>query len=96
MEKVIVYSTPDCPYCSQVKEYLKRKGIDFVDYDVSKDQEKLREMMAKSRQNAVPVIEINGRIIVGFRRDDIDRALARKNIDPALLKQNLSFDLLDQ
>lgn len=76
--EVIVYSTPSCPYCGMAKEYLIRKGVAFTDYDVSKDQSRAKEMAMKSRQRAVPVLQINGRIIVGFDRQLIDDALQRK------------------
>jgi len=75
--EVIVYSTPDCPYCTMAKTYLSGKGVKFVDYDVSKDRAKAEEMIAKSGQGAVPVLQINGRIIVGFDREVIDNALIR-------------------
>ncbi|ODS37985.1 MAG: NrdH-redoxin [Candidatus Altiarchaeales archaeon WOR_SM1_86-2] len=73
--KVAVYSTPTCPYCRMTKEYLKEKEVEFEDFDVSSDQEKAAEMIGKSGQMGVPVIEINGKIIVGFNREKIDEAL---------------------
>jgi len=73
--KVAVYSTPTCPYCRMTKEYLKEKEAEFEDFDVSSDQEKAAEMIGKSGQMGVPVIEINGKIIVGFNREKIDEAL---------------------
>lgn len=96
MVKVIVYGTSNCPYCGQVREYLTRKGVDFTYYDVSKDQEKAKEMVLKTGRTAVPVIDIDGKIITGFKRADIDRALTAKRIDPSVLRQNITFDLLDQ
>ena len=76
--EVIVYSTPSCPYCSRAKEYLTRRGVQFTDYDVSKDQARAKEMFMKTNQGAVPVLQINGRIVIGFDRQLIDDALARK------------------
>lgn len=75
--EVIVYSTPQCPYCTMAKAYLTQKKVKFVDYDVSKDQEKAREMVQKSQQTGVPVLQINGRIIVGFDRQLIDDSLSK-------------------
>ena len=75
MANVIVYSTQTCPYCNMVKDYLKEKGVEFEDIDVSQDHEKAREMMSKSGQSGVPVVDINGKIIVGFNREEIDKAL---------------------
>lgn len=63
---VVVYSTPSCPYCHMAKDFLKEKGISFTDYNVAIDQEKAREMINKSGQMGVPVIDIDGKIMVGF------------------------------
>lgn len=78
MAKVIVYSTPTCPWCHRVKEYLEGKGIDFEDIDVSADPEKAKEMIEKSGQMGVPVLDIDGRIIVGFDQAAIDEALGHE------------------
>ncbi|MFH0884400.1 MAG: glutaredoxin domain-containing protein [Candidatus Micrarchaeota archaeon] len=75
--EVIVYSTPDCPYCTMAKTYLSGKGVKFTEYDVSKDQSRAKEMVMKSQQTAVPVLQINGRIIVGFDRQLIDDSLKK-------------------
>ncbi len=74
---VSVYSTQSCPYCTMVKNYLKERHIGFADYDVGRDQRRADEMVRKSGQMGVPVVEINGRVIVGFNKPEIDRALAR-------------------
>lgn len=81
MSKIIVYSTPSCPYCTLVKDYLKQKGIEFEERDVSKDRVSAREMIEKSGEMGVPQIDINGTIIVGFNRDAIDNELRRINGD---------------
>jgi glutaredoxin 3 len=75
MKKIIIYSTPSCPYCVALKEYLKEKNFDFVDFDVSKDPQKLEEMIEKSGQMGVPVIDIDGEIIIGFDKEKIDQIL---------------------
>lgn len=72
---VAVYSTPSCPYCSMVKNFLKEKHVPFEDYDVSRDQRRAEEMVRKSGQMGVPVVDVNGRILVGYRPADIERAL---------------------
>ena len=74
---VIVYSTPSCPYCTMVKDFLKKKQIPFEDYDVSRDQRRAEEMVRKSGQMGVPVTDINGRILVGYRPNEIEGALRR-------------------
>ena len=65
---VKVFSTPVCPFCFSVKEFLKEHDISFEDIDVSKDREAAREMITKSGQMGVPVVEINGQIVVGFNK----------------------------
>ncbi|MEN2998585.1 MAG: Uxx-star family glutaredoxin-like (seleno)protein [Brevinematia bacterium] len=72
---VKVYSTPTCPYCNMLKNYLRSKGIKFVDYDVSKDEVKAMEMVRISGQMGVPVVVINGKVIVGFNKPIIDKML---------------------
>lgn len=66
-----IYSTPTCPYCVTLKNFLKEKGIEFLDIDVSQDEKELKEMVDKSGQMGVPVADINGQIVVGFDRDKI-------------------------
>lgn len=73
-----VYSTNSCPYCTMAKEYLKEKNIAFEDINVNEDQEKAREMVEKSGQMGVPVLDINGEIVVGFDRAKIDSLLNLK------------------
>lgn len=68
--KVIIYSTQLCPWCHRAKEFLEENNIDYVEIDVSSDQKKAEEMIKKSGQMGVPVLDINGQIVVGF---DVDR-----------------------
>lgn len=72
---VKIYTTSTCPYCEMAKEYFKEKNIDYETYDVSGNEKAREEMIAKSGQMGVPVIDINGEIIVGFNRQEIDKAL---------------------
>lgn len=74
-KKVIVYSTPSCPYCIMAEDFLKEHKIKFEHVDVSKDQEKAQEMIEKSGQMGVPVIDVDGEIIVGFDQDKLEKAL---------------------
>ena len=76
--KVIVYSTPTCPYCHAAKDFLKENKIAFEDVDVSKNQNRAQEMIEKSGQMGVPVIDINGTIIVGFDKEAMKKALKMK------------------
>lgn len=67
-----VYSTPTCPWCTAAKNYLNSKNVNFEDVDVSKDRNAASEMVSKSGQRGVPVIDIDGNIIVGFDQKRID------------------------
>ena len=74
-KKVKIYSTPTCPFCIRTKQYLKDNNIDFEDIDVSADQEKAEEMVNISGQMGVPILNIGGKIIVGFDKEKINKAL---------------------
>ncbi len=73
---VNIYTTPSCGFCSMAKQYLSGKNVSYTEYDVSRDVRKAEEMVRKSGQMGVPVLEVNGKIIVGFNRPAIDLALA--------------------
>ncbi|MCD5396411.1 MAG: glutaredoxin family protein [Candidatus Pacebacteria bacterium] len=73
--KIKVYSTPACPYCHLLKEYLKEKGVEFEDIDVSQNENALQELVQKTGQMVVPVIDIDGEIVIGFDKEKIDRLL---------------------
>jgi|TARA_B100002003_G_C14108963_1_gene533373 glutaredoxin-like YruB-family protein len=76
MTEIKVFSTPTCPWCTKLKEYLDEKKIKYKSIDVSQDQEAASEMVKKSGQMGVPQTEINGKIIVGFDKEAIDKELA--------------------
>lgn len=73
--KVIVYSTPTCPYCVRVKDYLKSNSVNFESIDVSSDQDAAQQMVEKSGQMGVPVVDIDGEIIIGFDKAKINSIL---------------------
>jgi glutaredoxin-like YruB-family protein len=75
-KKVVIYSTPTCPYCKRAKEYLSRKGISYTDIDVAQDKEKAKEMTQKTGQMSVPVIIIDDEIVVGFNQVLLDKLLS--------------------
>lgn len=77
MSKIKVFSTPTCPYCHMLKDYLKDKKVEFEDIDVAANQEAAQEMIKKSGQMGVPQIEINGKIIVGFDKPAIEKELEK-------------------
>ncbi len=72
---VTVYSTPTCPYCHMAKDFFKKNGVKYIDIDVSSDEKKAKEMIDKSGQMGVPVIDIDGTIIVGYDLPAIKKAL---------------------
>jgi glutaredoxin-like YruB-family protein len=74
-KRVIIFSTPTCVHCNHAKQYLRARGVRFRDVDVSKDPVAARDMMRRSGQQGVPVIDIGGRIVVGFNRAEVDRLL---------------------
>lgn len=70
-----VYSTKMCPYCVTLKQFLKQHNIKFEDIDVSEDLKIQEEMIKKSGQMGVPVVDIDGEIIVGFDKEKISKLL---------------------
>lgn len=74
-KQVTVYSTPTCPFCVRAKQFLKDNNIEFENVDVSTSQDKAQEMVKKSGQMGVPVLDIDGEIIVGFDRERIEKVL---------------------
>lgn len=73
--KVTVYSTPSCPFCVYAKEFFKENNVPFDDIDVTKDHAKAQEMVTKSGQMGVPVIDIDGSIVVGFQPEVFESLL---------------------
>jgi glutaredoxin-like YruB-family protein len=74
-KKVVVYSTPTCPWCVRVKDFLKENKVKFEEVDVSDDEEKAREMVEKSGQMGVPVVDVDGNIVVGFDERKLNKLL---------------------
>lgn len=74
---VKVYTTNSCPWCVKAKNYLKSKNIAFEEFNVGEDMNAREEMLKKSKQMGVPVLDINGTVIVGFDKPAIDTALTK-------------------
>jgi glutaredoxin 3 len=74
---VTIYTTPSCGFCKVAKEYFRTQHVSYTEYNVSADQRKAGEMVRKSGQMGVPVIDINGKVIVGFNKPEIEKALKR-------------------
>ena len=68
---VKIFSTPSCAYCDTLKKFLESKKIEFEDIDVSKDEKALEEIIKKSGQMNVPIVDIDGQIIIGFDKEKI-------------------------
>ena len=73
---MVVYSTPTCPYCKRTKDYLSRKGISYTDINVAENRDAAKEMIQKSGQMGVPVLIINGEVVVGFNQTLLDKLLS--------------------
>ncbi len=76
--RVIVFSTPTCSFCNAAKQYFRQKGIKYSDVDVSRDPAAARDMVRRTGQMGVPVIDIGGKIVVGFDRTRINQLLGIK------------------
>ena len=73
--RVRVFSSASCPYCFTLMEFLKEKGIEFEEIDVSKDEKAREEMIKKSGRLETPIVEIDGEIVVGFDKEKIVKLL---------------------
>lgn len=74
-KKIRIFTTSTCPYCKMAKQFFKQNNIEYEEIDVSDNQESAKEMIEKSGQMGVPVIDIDGKIIVGFDLNAIKKAL---------------------
>lgn len=77
MATIVMYSTPTCMYCKLAKSYFGEKGVGFIEKNVATDLEARKEMVDKSGQLGVPVIDIDGNIIVGFDKERIAQILGK-------------------
>jgi len=75
MKKVIVYSTPTCPYCTMAKDYLSDNKVEYEEKDVSVDEKAREEMTEKSGQMGVPVIDVEGEMVMGFDKEKLAKLL---------------------
>lgn len=74
---VTIYSAPWCAFCHAAKEYFDKLGVKYTDHDIEQDPKYAEESVKKSGQMGIPVIDIDGTIIVGFDRTKIDQALKK-------------------
>ena len=75
MAKVKIYSTPTCIWCAKTKEFFKTNKVSFTEVDVSSNEKAAEEMVKKSGQRGTPVIEIEGKIVVGYEEDKLKKLL---------------------
>ena len=75
MSEVTIYSTPTCVYCNAAKVFFKEKGVAYTEHNVAADADKRKEMIEKSGQMGVPVISIDGQLVVGFNQPKIKQLL---------------------
>jgi len=71
MAKVTIYSTPTCVYCKMAKEFFKKNNVAYEEHDVAADMKAREDMVAKSHQLGVPVIDIDNNIVIGFDQKTI-------------------------
>ncbi len=77
--RVIIFTTPTCTYCNALKRYLRQHKIKFKDVDISRDPRAARDVVRRTGQMGVPVVDIGGKIVIGFDRPKIDRLLGLRN-----------------
>ena len=73
--KIMIYSTPSCTFCNMAKDFFKKNNIQYEEFNVATDLEKRKEMVQKTGQMGVPVIDIDGSIVIGFDQKLIEKKL---------------------
>lgn len=76
-QQVVIYTTPTCTWCQRAKEFFAEHDIAYTEYNVQEDREKAEEMIEKSEQRGVPVIDVDGEIVVGFNKKKLAELLQR-------------------
>ena len=75
MPKVTIYTTPTCIYCKMTKDFFKEHNVVYEEKDVSQDAVAREEMISKSQQMGVPVIDVDGQLIIGFDNEGLSQLL---------------------
>mgnify|MGYP001570767165 CR=1 FL=1 len=78
MKNIKIYSTPTCVYCKMAKEFFKKHNATYTEHNVAEDDAAREEMINKTHQLGVPVIDIDGEVFVGFNRSELEKALGVK------------------
>ncbi len=81
---ITIYSATWCAFCHSAKDYLDKLGVKYTDKDIEKDVKAAQESMEKSQQTGIPVLDIDGTIVIGFDKPKIDAALKAHNLVPAV------------
>ncbi|PIT93124.1 MAG: NrdH-redoxin [Candidatus Harrisonbacteria bacterium CG10_big_fil_rev_8_21_14_0_10_38_8] len=76
---IIIYSTPTCVYCKMAKQYFENNDLKYTEHNVAEDDSAREEMLQKSQQMGVPVIDINGKVLIGFNQVEIEQAIIDAN-----------------
>jgi len=79
MINIIIYSTPTCVYCKMAKQYFENNDLKYTEHNVAEDDSAREEMLQKSQQMGVPVIDINGKVLIGFIKLEIEQAIIDAN-----------------
>jgi glutaredoxin 3 len=72
-----IYTTPTCGYCKMAKKYLSERGIQYIEHDVARDKQAAEEMVNLTGQMGVPVIVVDGQVIIGFDRPKLEQLLGK-------------------
>jgi len=78
MSKVMIYSTPSCVYCKMAKEFFTKNNVKYDEFNVASDAKAREEMVEKSQQLGVPVIDVDGNIVIGFDQRTLENLLGLK------------------
>ena len=73
-----VFTTPSCPYCTKIKDWLEEEGYDYTEHNVAEDKEKAKEMIQKTGQRGVPQTLVGGEQVVGFQPDKIEEVIQQQ------------------
>ena len=73
--KIKVYSTPTCHHCRDLKRFLEENNIEFEEIDVSVDREAAKNMVEKTNQMGVPVMEVDGKFVIGFNKEEVKKII---------------------
>jgi len=74
-EEIEVFTTPSCPYCTKIKEWLEKNDYDYTEHNVAEDRDKAKEMIEETGQRGVPQTFVGDKTVIGFQPDKIEKAI---------------------